>query len=733
MNHTELIDRLLRELNTRVGIVNIYDKDQQSMMSEILTEWGEFDAKKTIFEFLTEAEPNKNDDRYVSIGFGRFKEKGKEDDEEAPTYKKDDSGNYVKIDKKDSEGGDSKPKVNIFNKDYNKKEEPKEEPKKLTKAEKVQKATKIHKESEQLSKSVYGEDLNSPVLHNSHNSNQLINNGYEEGKYYTAPGNAGSAFNETFSNEVVKIVEKYPDLTEEQLTSILYRRFGDTALARQQSKTSITSPVKKRTGVVPEGVNGDIWKSFTIAARSGMEKSKRANEGKKAAQTQVAFGSTTTTMSFGGTSYNEGKKDTKTGELKPDSKTPDGVVTDLDALKNEIDNATTCYVYDRGTGRVVKIPNEVLKEWVDNSGAGENAADTVVITKDENGNLIFDGWSDKKSLQDLQGNSTLNDDYTKQLKNLDELEKSGKIDKQTSETARNIIDESKRKSEEIEKNYKNAPRKELEYYSKLSGEQREEVLKLIEQEDKRYQADNTKNHVREAMDKFGVKTYGELLDKLIELNNDGKDRTPSNNQMKIVNRTAQLLRDKFKKDGENVPPGLDTRRILSDARKQALDLQRETVDKLNEHSGKTKSGKTKRLGDILGFQETVDFLHIDKIETPTSDNDHKAFLKRNTELIMAGVTVTSENLRKCLGVKDLSDYEDNFEVITQEEFIKAREKDASGNEIISGKTVLIYAVDKDNNKTYVGEKTYRSKDGPTGKTSNTIKWSKEMQTCFDSN
>jgi len=42
MDYTQLIDKLLRELNTRVGIVNIYDKDQQSMMSEILSEWNEF-------------------------------------------------------------------------------------------------------------------------------------------------------------------------------------------------------------------------------------------------------------------------------------------------------------------------------------------------------------------------------------------------------------------------------------------------------------------------------------------------------------------------------------------------------------------------------------------------------------------------------------------------------------------------------------------------------------------
>jgi len=109
MNYTQLISELIDELSYRVGIPNIYDKEHQRIMSEILTEWGNFDEKKIIFEFLTEAEPNKNDDRYKSIGYGRYKLKGKEGEDE-PTYEKDDKGNYVKLAQKDGEGGDGETK-----------------------------------------------------------------------------------------------------------------------------------------------------------------------------------------------------------------------------------------------------------------------------------------------------------------------------------------------------------------------------------------------------------------------------------------------------------------------------------------------------------------------------------------------------------------------------------------------------------------------------------------------
>jgi hypothetical protein len=56
MKYNQLIDELLQELSYRVGIVDIYNKEQQSIMSEILTEWGELEAKETFFKVLNEEE-----------------------------------------------------------------------------------------------------------------------------------------------------------------------------------------------------------------------------------------------------------------------------------------------------------------------------------------------------------------------------------------------------------------------------------------------------------------------------------------------------------------------------------------------------------------------------------------------------------------------------------------------------------------------------------------------------
>jgi len=54
-----------------------------------------------------------DDDKYVSIGYGRYKLKGKEDDDNAEVFTKTDSGQYVKsADQKsdDDKGGEEEPK-----------------------------------------------------------------------------------------------------------------------------------------------------------------------------------------------------------------------------------------------------------------------------------------------------------------------------------------------------------------------------------------------------------------------------------------------------------------------------------------------------------------------------------------------------------------------------------------------------------------------------------------------
>ena len=576
-----------------------------------------------------------------------------------------------------------------------------------------EKKAKSKEKVEAVTKRLYGEDGNGPLLQESETTQQALDNGYKKGKPWVAPGNAGSNFNENMSNEGALILEEEEDLTEDELTDILFNRTRNTALGKQQKKTTVESPHNKDKGDVPSDLSAqekELYRACRIAARAAKEKRDRAKRGQEAAGMEGAK-----IKSFGGTE------------------------SDLDALKEEVRKAAEAgkkiLIYDEETGQVVEIPAEVMLDWIDSSGGGENAADTAVISIDKDGNILYDGWSDKKAFSDIQGNSTLNDDYTKQIRNVDKMLEDGRIDENTAKRAKDIIENSQRQSAEIEENYKKAPLKTAQHFSNYRDDERARLLQHLQDQAKKYDDAGSANHITDTkppakepglMQRYGVDNYDDLLAAMIDECENGK---PSGKVLKVMDRLGDSERAHLMDRDGKIPAGLDTKVILSNAREQALNLQRQTVDQLNDLQARSRNGKEKRLGDILGFQETVDFLHLDKIEEPKDENDHEAFLKRNTHLCMAGVSVPPATLKKCLEVDNISEAEDNFEVVTDERIMKDRDT----GKYTTGKVVYIYAINKNNERVFIGEKVFRSKEGPTGKTGNDIKWSKEMQECFDRN
>ena len=104
MDYKEIIDKLVRELSFRVGIPNIHNKEHQSIMSEILSEWGEYDIKEVIFNHLNE--------KQTSMDFGKdetFTARKKDTGETSVFKSKEardnaiEAGTHEKIDKKDDE------------------------------------------------------------------------------------------------------------------------------------------------------------------------------------------------------------------------------------------------------------------------------------------------------------------------------------------------------------------------------------------------------------------------------------------------------------------------------------------------------------------------------------------------------------------------------------------------------------------------------------------------------
>ena len=114
MEYTKLIDDLLHELSYRSieGYPILSKKEHQSIISEILTEWGDFGAKEIIMEFLTEGpkvqEADETDSEYIHIGAGvyvRPSDVGPDNKAKpgAQKYSQDESGRFSPISEDDYE------------------------------------------------------------------------------------------------------------------------------------------------------------------------------------------------------------------------------------------------------------------------------------------------------------------------------------------------------------------------------------------------------------------------------------------------------------------------------------------------------------------------------------------------------------------------------------------------------------------------------------------------------
>jgi hypothetical protein len=108
MEYLKLIDELIHELSYRVGVPDLKNKEHQTIISEILTEWGKIEEKYRIMSFLTEAPQDKkldqskadtegDDKNYSHIGRGIYVRKGDEKKKDSQKYKKSDSGQLQAI------------------------------------------------------------------------------------------------------------------------------------------------------------------------------------------------------------------------------------------------------------------------------------------------------------------------------------------------------------------------------------------------------------------------------------------------------------------------------------------------------------------------------------------------------------------------------------------------------------------------------------------------------------
>ena len=497
-----------------------------------------------------------------------------------------------------------------------------------------------------------------------------------------------------------------------------------------------------------------------VSARSAKSKSENSQKRTKKLQEKGKLGSPTKTHTF------YGAEDSKRAQID--------ILTEVKKNKKKV-------LLPNGTE--VNVDDAIA--FVQAGGGGANPSDTATFVTDEEGNVMLQFHSDKTSTADIQDNSTLAKEDDNYRKKLGQMLKDGKITKPQYDQVIQTMNDYDSEIDTLDRQYGESVIPLSQELEKLDINDQVEIFQDLTELDSMSAGDRAKDPRNKIYGK-AVKTVHSNLNKNFETNDKGqiKNRNVKKNydehakKLGIVGEDGKpknpndlTLEEKYKivrsivKDGKGTKdqnkvidkvsahlnktkdlPQLSNKSVISNTRKQVVDKQRERVEKLNEV---IVDGKP--LGTLMEAEETIRGFHLSLLDerdyTPPQDESgmsdeekqkaqeerFKGIISQSFDVNMGGNVVDGQVLRECMGVSDTQDFKDDFELVEEESYTY---QDAAQT-IVTGKNVFRYVIDKKKKKddpnykpTEIGQKTYRSKDGPLAPTSNTLQWSTEMQDCF---
>ena len=180
--------------------------------------------------------------------------------------------------------------------------------------------------------------------------------------------------------------------------------------------------------------------------------------------------------------------------------------------------------------------------------------------------------------------------------------------------------------------------------------------------------------------------------------------------------------------GKDAPDEINIKKVLAERRNEVINIHRDRKDKLNE----VDPGPPP-LGDLEEAQEVAEGFHLDILDDNKYDPNEpdqkkrlKAIMSGAFDIHMGGTVANRETLRAALGVDSLEEFKANFRVQEDERLTYGPGGKEGG--IVTGKVVFTYVIAKEGGEPIeLGQKTYRSSDGPTGTTRTIIQYALAMQ------
>ena len=532
-----------------------------------------------------------------------------------------------------------------------------------------------------------------------------------EGVFKPAPGNAGSLLNEVVSGEVAQMLEENPNLSEEELIDILYKRFGDTELFKSTKKngnsgTTIAGDLKADD--IPEGKNKGLHSKLILSVRSGQRKYKKSQEVAK----------------------KNGFKNSKIENYY-------GHSSSFDAMVNAIKDKQV--IGPDGT----EISQEEAEQLIRSGGGGDNPSDTATLVFDKDSNkVIMLFHSDKDSTEALVAQSSIKAEAEANEENIDKMVEDGTITKEQGDKVKKDQQELIRKNNETEAKLKKVVIKPGKFFQKnVEPKVAINSIKNDENLDGSTDKNSTsskwssvvkdgkingklKKYLPEGVDPNNVsdeQAYDAFLkfmsdeDKGVDKN--GEPIEPTANQVTLMER----LNSRFIEQGAP-----DIFSELEDIRNESLQIQRDFITEQDKQKIKI-DGKEVGMGTFLEANTVWKQFHLEAVNPNSKKGVHKH--PGMFETNHGGLAVDGETLIECMGgdVKNKNDFITRFEVGPIEE-----QKGVSGTQ--KGKTTggkrIVYAITADNKRIEIGQKVMRTKTGKTGKLQTVYNWSKDMKECF---
>jgi hypothetical protein len=759
---------ILKELEYRVehGIIDLTKEEQVTKLTQILRENGVFDANqmaqkaRVYYSYLDEAtkkQPldkvlaqtfvNPETDRDVTVASALGYDKNKKAYGIAKGMMTTAGYSTKDIDMVDAGPDDEeKPKSNVFGKDKGGKVfEPtqKEKPQPSAPAD----PKKVKAVVNDIYKTKRGIIMGDAKDGDNQVKNDMIKYGYNGYQKATgkkpAPGGAGSAFNEIISCEGAKILAKYPDLNEEELTRVLVAQYCGTALAKEQSLTAEVN------GALPKDLKNNACASKAlVCARSARTKYEGIKTDVANLQEKGLLGKPVQMNSF------YGAEDSKAGQI--------------DILRK----SKKIFAPD-GT----EIKREDAIAFVAAGGGGANPSDTSIFTTDGKGNVLLNFFSDKTSTADIQDNSTLVNEINDKFTQIKSLQDAGVIKPKEAATAIKMLAEHAKKVNAIEETYSNSTQTiasnlielankkvkgvsindQLMALNGKKGTKDKTILKNFEDATTMVDRKTKKTIVRPELlpylpkDANPAKPTQEQL--LIAVNRVCAKEGGNPAQQKIVNKISKILNDEFINAGVTPPDGIDVNNTIGVQRKKVVESHHDLFRNLDQTKIKV-GGVQMGLGTFLQSQDVIKSFHLKMMDAPPKKyepGNPESLVYSCFNVNMGGTVVNGQVMRECMGAKNTQDFEQNFSVQESKEFTyEYSEKDAreqlarkgvnkptpkqlQNARNVTGMKIFTYALNKkDGSKIDVGYRTYRAKTGKTGKTNTTMQYSPQMQNCFKS-